>query len=86
MAVQKVETKVVEQDREATVEDFINLLQKVDPKAILSIKIDMDLNEEESSMKLSDLRNNMHTLKEDYPFSSENNISKNYLVIDAFEF
>lgn len=77
----------VEENHPVTVKEFIDLLSKADPNAVLSIRIDSDYDIEQDSVVMSDsLKENMYSYKEDYLFSTNKKEQKNFLVIDVWHF
>lgn len=77
----------LEENHPVTVKEFIDLLSKADPNAVLSIRIDSDYDIEQDSVIMSDsLKENMYSYKEDYLFSTNKKEQKNFLVIDAWNF
>lgn len=93
--IYKAEVKVEEnEDKQlVTVKDFIELLKSIDQDAVISILPDSDYDEEECTITLEKLKESLHILKEDYLFIDKESLdkdhdkqSKNYLVIDAFNF
>lgn len=77
----------VQENHPVTVKEFIDLLSKADPNAVLSIRIDSDYDIEQDSVVMSDsLKENTYSYKEDYLFSTNKKEQKNFLVIDAWHF
>ena len=77
----------VQENHPVTVKEFIDLLSKADPNAVLSIRIDSDYDIEQDSVVMSDsLKENMYSYKEDYLFSTNKKEQKNFIVIDVWHF
>ena len=87
-ATNTMEVKLeVQENHPVTVKEFIDLLSKADPNAVLSIRIDSDYDIEQESVVMSDsLKENMYSYKEDYLFSTNKKEQKNFLVIDTWHF
>lgn len=77
----------LEENHPVTVKEFIDLLSKADPNAVLSILIDSDYDIEQGSVVMSEpLKENMYSYKKDYLFSTNKKEQKNFIVIDAWNF
>mgnify|MGYP000855239763 FL=1 len=77
----------VQENHPVTVKEFMDLLSKADPNAVLSIRIDSDYDIEQDSVVMSDsLKENMYSYKEDYLFSTNKKEQKNFIVIDVCNF
>ena len=87
-ATNTMEVKLeVQENHPVTVKEFIDLLSKADPNAVLSIRIDSDYDIEQESVVMSDsLKENMYSYKEDYLFSTNKKEQMNFLVIDTWNF
>ena len=87
-ATNTMEVKLeVQENHPVTVKEFIDLLSKADPNAVLSISIDSNYDIEQESVVMSDsLKENMYSYKEDYLFSTNKKEQKNFIVIDAWNF